>query len=152
MADAWRNEMASDPTTTDMATRGFVIIAGGKVDGWTHALDNPRSHVPGCIAVGAGQVYVSRGGDDGRGATEWVPWSPNMEMRWGQPENWATEKAAADELDRLHGTLTKAELDQLESRLRLRANIKGWTGDPLRQPAADVLLEIKYIISRRLPP
>ena len=61
------------------------------------------------------------------------------------------EKKAAEQIGFLEKTspLSEAEFDALETRLRLRANVKGWTGDPLRQPATDILQEVQAILGAR---
>lgn len=52
------------------------------------------------------------------------------------------------ELDALSAQFTDADYDELESRLRLNANVRGWTGDPLQQPAETVLAIAREIADR----
>jgi hypothetical protein len=45
--------------------------------------------------------------------------------------------------------LTPAEFDALENRLRLKAAVLGWTGDPLHQPLPTVAAIVRGILAER---
>ena len=60
------------------------------------------------------------------------------------------EKNAVEKLRVLDRVLSNADYDELESRLRVRAAVLGWTGDPLRQFPSVVLGEIEAILRGRL--
>jgi hypothetical protein len=57
------------------------------------------------------------------------------------------DEQALRELDELGGALTAAQFDALENELILRAAVCGWTGDPLRQPAATVLAALRAVLA-----
>ena len=57
------------------------------------------------------------------------------------------EDEAISKLEAMQNQLTESEFDDLESELKLRAAVLGWTGDPLRQPA-DIVLGIAEAILR----
>ena len=66
-----------------------------------------------------------------------------------------SEKEAACELTRLEPEFTSFSPDeqrQFENELYLRAYVRGWTGDPLQQPAATVVSAIRAVIARRQEP
>ncbi len=48
-------------------------------------------------------------------------------------------------------TLSEQGFDLLENRLRLRAAVLGWTGDPLKQPLASVAAEVRAMLSQTDP-
>jgi hypothetical protein len=58
-----------------------------------------------------------------------------------------TETAALAEIGRIsrENPFTEREFDALEEKLKLIAAVRGWTGDPLRQPASSVLGAIRAI-------
>lgn len=62
----------------------------------------------------------------------------------------ASEHEVFAKLETHEGTLTDVELDKLESRLRLRAAVLGWTGHPLHQPATVVLKVVAAILRERI--
>ena len=51
------------------------------------------------------------------------------------------------EFERLEASFTPADYDALERALHLRANVIGWTGDPLKQPARAVLNAARSVVS-----
>lgn len=57
--------------------------------------------------------------------------------------------ALSDEKLLEQADLTKAEFDELENQLGLRAGCLGWTGDPMRQPPEVVAAVVRGILSRR---
>lgn len=61
----FRNEMA--------LKGGLVVIYDGQATGWIHKLERPEGWAPGCIAIDEdGNRWVSDGGNDQDGATQWV--------------------------------------------------------------------------------
>lgn len=63
-----------------------------------------------------------------------------------------TEEEAAYELTILEpvfASLTPDERRQFENELYLRAYVRGWTGDPLLQPAATVVSAIRAVLAKR---
>lgn len=62
-----------------------------------------------------------------------------------------TEEDALDELTRLDfgAAMTDDERRHFENTLILRAYVRGWTGDPLCQPAVDVLAAYRQMRSER---
>ena len=65
-----------------------------------------------------------------------------------------TEHDALHELERLDfpDAMTDAERLHFENLLTLRAYIRGWTGDPLCQPADQVLMAYRQMQSERASP
>lgn len=59
------------------------------------------------------------------------------------------EAEGISKLEAMQNQLTEREFDDLESELKLRAAVLGWTGDPLRQPAQIVLGMAEAILQRR---
>lgn len=53
----------------------------------------------------------------------------------------------SQELDTLTGQFTDADYNALETELRLRAAVLGWTGDPLQQPVESVLAAARTVLA-----
>nr|WP_289073832.1 hypothetical protein [uncultured Halomonas sp.] len=52
---------------------GVVMLIKGNVYGWKNQLRDPRSEVPGAVAVSSeGQIFVAAGGNDYDGAEYWA--------------------------------------------------------------------------------
>jgi hypothetical protein len=61
-------------------------------------------------------------------------------MRETEPEMTETEAVAElERLEKADGPMSDGDRKQFENLLCLRAYVRGWTGDPLQQPAPDVL-------------
>lgn len=60
-----------------------------------------------------------------------------------------TKTTTEAELEALQPLMTERDFDRLEAELRLRANVLGWTGDPMRQPAEVVLVCARQVLGER---
>lgn len=55
---------------------GVVLFYRGEVCGWKNALRNPEQDRPNVLAVDIdGNIFVTSGGNDDKGAQAWQPWS-----------------------------------------------------------------------------